>query len=91
MKPDGVLLASVHGSACWEPRLTSRAIARLRREGMLFARLGTDTGIHPEWYQVAWHSEEYVRTHWASILEILGYLPRGHADYQDIVIARKAG
>ena len=91
LKPDGILLATVHGPACWEPRFPSGAIARLRREGMLFARLGIDAGIHPDWYQVAWHTEEYVRTHWASLFEICGYLPRGHSDYQDIVVARKEG
>jgi SAM-dependent methyltransferase len=91
LKPDGVLLATMHGRASWEPRLRAKDAARLTREGILFARLGDDAGIHPDWYQVAWHTEEYVRRHWASILEIRGYLVGGHGDYQDIVIARKAG
>jgi SAM-dependent methyltransferase len=89
LKPDGILLASVHGSACWEPRLPSRAVARLKREGMLFARIGIDAGIHPDWYQVAWHTEEYVKRHWASVLEIRGYLPRRLDSLQDIVIAAR--
>ena len=58
--------------------------------GILFARLEADAGIHPDWYQVTWHTEEYVRRHWASILEIRGYLPGAHGA-QDIVIGRKAG
>ena len=91
LKPDGVLLATVHGRAAWESRLTARDAARLRRAGILFARLEADAGIHPDWYQLTWHTEEYVRRHWASILEIRGYLPGAHGAHQDIVIARKAG
>ena len=90
LTPDGILLASVHGSACWEPRLPSRAVAKLKREGMLYARHAAYAGIHPDWYQVAWHTEDYVKRHWASLLEIRGYLPRGLrglGDDQDIIVA----
>jgi SAM-dependent methyltransferase len=38
-----------------------------------------------------WHTEEYVRKHWASMLETRGHLPRGGGDYQDIVVAQKRG
>ena len=89
LKPDGILLASVHGPQCWEPRLPSWTIDKLRRKGQVFARFGADAGIHPAWYQVAWHTEQYIREHWASVFEILGYLPLRFNDYQDIVVARK--
>jgi SAM-dependent methyltransferase len=89
LKPRGILLASVHGPHLWEPRLPAWTVRKLRRQGFMFARMGADAGIHPAWYQVAWHTEEYIRKHWASLFEIRGYRPRGFNDYQDIVIAEK--
>ncbi|MGH8678145.1 MAG: class I SAM-dependent methyltransferase, partial [Burkholderiales bacterium] len=89
LQPNGILLASVHGPYCWEGRLPSWTVSELKRVGMVFARMGADTGIHPAWYQVAWHTEQYVREHWASFFEICGYIPRGFNDYQDLVVARK--
>jgi len=89
LRPGGILLASVHGPHLWEPRLPSWTIAKLKKEGIVFARTGADTGIHPAWYQVAWHTEQYIKEHWASFFEICAYLPRGLNDYQDVVVARK--
>lgn len=89
LSPGGVLLASVHGEACWAPRLPAATIVALKRQGMMFARFDTDAGIHPSWYQVAWHTEEYVRRHWSTILPVSAYLPRGLHAYQDIVVAEK--
>jgi len=71
------------------PRLPSWTIARLKRKGMIFASVGADAGIHPSWYQVAWHTEEYIRTHWASVFDIQGYRERGLNGYQDVVVAQK--
>jgi len=91
LKPCGILLASVHGPHLWETRLPSWTIAKLRERGMMYVRTNADSGIHPDWYQVAWHTEEYIRNHWAPVFDILGYLPRGFNDYQDIIVARKKG
>jgi len=91
LKPNGILLASVHGPHLWEPRLPSWTLRKLRKKGLVFARTGADTGIHPSWYQVAWHTEQYIREHWASVFEILGYRPKGLNDYQDVVIAQRRG
>jgi SAM-dependent methyltransferase len=91
LKPGGVLLASVHGPHLWEPRLPAWTIAKLKKDGIVFAKTAADAGVHPAWYQVAWHTESYIRDHWARYFEICGYLPRGLNDYQDIVVARKRG
>jgi SAM-dependent methyltransferase len=90
LTPGGILLASVHGRACWEPRLSTKAIATLKRQGMMFARFDTDIGFRPRWYQVAWHTEEYVKTHWGSRFRIAGYIPRGLQAHQDLVVAEKS-
>jgi SAM-dependent methyltransferase len=91
LKPNGILLASVHGPHLWEPRLPSWTIGKLRTNGLVFAKTGADAGIHPSWYQVAWHTEKYIREHWASIFEIRAYRPRGFNDHQDIVVAQRRG
>ena len=90
LTPDGILLASVHGEACWRPRLSAGTIATLKRKGIVFARFNTDLGVRPSWYQVAWHTEEYVRAHWGTIFRIAGYIPTGLQGYQDIVVAAKS-
>jgi len=91
LKPRGILLASVHGPYSWEPRLPPWTIANLKKKGMIFARIGADDGIHPTWYQAAWHTEKYIRQHWAEVFEILAYRERGLSDYQDIVVAQNRG
>jgi SAM-dependent methyltransferase len=89
LRPRGLLLASLHGRASWEPRLPPTALKQLEAEGLLYARFDTDAGIHPDWYQVAWHTEEYVRRHWAGVFDVLGYMPRGLHGHQDIVVAQR--
>ncbi len=91
LKPGAILLASVHGPRCWESRLPRWTLARLKKEGMVFADTGADAGIHPDWYQVAWHTEQYVRSHWAEVFDIRGYLSAGFGNYQDIVVAFRNG
>ena len=87
--PGGILLASVHGAATWESRLPARTIATLKQKGMMFARFDTDVGARPCWYQVAWHTDEYVRSHWGRTFQIAAYIPRGLQGYQDLVVAEK--
>lgn len=89
LKPGGILLASVHGPRCWEPRLPRWTAAKLKRQGMIFARTGADVGVHPGWYQVAWHTEKYIRSRWAAHFGIRAYIPEGLHGYQDVVVAEK--
>jgi SAM-dependent methyltransferase len=91
LRPGGLLLASVHGPDAWKRRVPPWTVARLRRRGMLFVRTGADAGIHPAWYQVAWHTEQYVREHWDAYLGVRRYVRRGLDDLQDIVVAQKPG
>jgi SAM-dependent methyltransferase len=88
LRPGGVLLASVHGRESWRERLPSWAKAKLEKSGFLYARTNVDAGVHPDWYQVAWHTEAYVRRHWARFFDVRGYLPRGFNNHQDIVVCR---
>jgi SAM-dependent methyltransferase len=87
LAPGGYLLASVHGSNCWAglPRPTVR---RIQERGFVFARTGGDEGIHPEWYQAAWHTRDYIDSHWSQFVEVAAYIPIG-SGAQDVVVGRR--
>ncbi|MDX2143921.1 MAG: methyltransferase domain-containing protein [Rhodospirillaceae bacterium] len=91
LKPGGLLLASVHGRDSWAGRLPAWVIRDLERTGFLFADTGADAGIHPDWYRVAWHSEAYIRRHWARFFDVAQYLAKGLNNHQDIVVCQKTG
>ena len=88
LRPGGWLLASVLGPTYWGdlPAATVRAI---REKGFLFARTEPTDWIRPEWYQTAWHTEEYVRRHWVRGFEVVRYIPRGLHSLQDLVVLQK--
>jgi SAM-dependent methyltransferase len=85
LRPGGLLLASVHGPHCWEG-LPPPTVAAIQEQGFVYAQTSS-RGIHPDWYQTAWHTEAYVRRHWGDYFQIRAYLPRGFGQAQDIVAA----
>jgi SAM-dependent methyltransferase len=87
LAPGGHLLASVHGPDCWAglPRPTVRQI---QDRGFVFARVAGDEGIHPEWYQAAWHTRDYIHSHWSQFVEITAYITKG-SGLQDVVVAKR--
>jgi SAM-dependent methyltransferase len=87
LRPGGLLLASVHGRRSWEKWPPFWGRQRLARDGFFFLRSGVDAGQHPDWYQVAWHTEAYVRQHWSQWFEVRSYLDGGLNGYQDLVVA----
>jgi SAM-dependent methyltransferase len=87
LRPGGIMLASVHGPHLWESRLPLWTRRTLTAKGFLFRVTGADSGIHPDWYQVAYHTQAYVESHWARFFKILDYVPQGVENYQDLVIA----
>lgn len=87
LRPGGFLMASVHGRLSWEQWIPLLGKAHLERDGFHFLKSGVDAGMHPDWYQVAWHTEAYVRRHWAPWFEVRSYLEGGLNGYQDIVVA----
>ena len=76
LRPGGILLATVHGPTAWGG-LPPATVERIRREGVVFARTAADHGLHPDWYQTTWHSEDYVRRHWTRAFDLAAYLPDG--------------
>jgi SAM-dependent methyltransferase len=88
LAPGGYLLASVHGPYAWEG-LPPWVVRRIRTKGFVFARTGVDEGVHPGWYQTAWHGRDYIDRHWSRFAPVVGYVPRGFGDHQDVVVVRK--
>ena len=75
-KSGGVLLLTVDSSLAGE-------------KDFVFQRSYED-GLFPAWYQNAFHSEKYVRENFGRYFEVLGYLPRGMNEHQDVVLLRKS-
>jgi len=75
-KSGGVLLLTVDSSLAGE-------------KDFVFQRSYED-GLFPAWYQNAFHSEKYVRENFGRYFDVLGYLPRGMNEHQDVVLLRKS-
>lgn len=75
-KPAGVLLLTVDSSHVGD-------------KGFVFQRSYED-GLFPAWYQNAFHSEQYVRQNFGKYFEVLGYLPKGMNEHQDVILLRKS-
>lgn len=87
LAPAGHLLASVHGPDVWAG-LPQPTVRRIRNHGFVFARVAGDEGIHPKWYQAAWHTGDYIERHWSQFVEVAAYIPQG-SGMQDLVVARR--
>jgi SAM-dependent methyltransferase len=88
-KPKGILLLTVHGRHCWE-HLPREDVVNIEREGFNFTATKTMEDIFPKWYQVAYHTKEYVLDRFTRYFDVLDYIPRGLNDHQDMVVLQKA-
>jgi len=88
LKPDGMLLASVHGQHCLE-RYPLWVRRKVHKTGFLYARMDAEADWFPSWYQVAWHSRDYIQQEWSRILNVRAYLNQGLNNYHDLVVAQK--
>ncbi|MFQ5732454.1 MAG: class I SAM-dependent methyltransferase, partial [Planctomycetaceae bacterium] len=88
LKPGGVLLASVHGRECVR-HYPSWVRRRIAEKGFVYARTDAESKWFPSWYQVAWHSREYIDREWSRLFSIRDYLPQAINGYQDLVVAQK--
>lgn len=87
-KPGAAVIASLHGDRCVQHMVPDKA-EQVREEGILFDVSDGFKGMYPEWYQMTYHTEEYVREQFAEFFTVVGYLPRA-IDYQDLVVLQKA-
>jgi SAM-dependent methyltransferase len=87
LAPGGYLLASVHGPNCWSG-LPKPTVRQIQERGFVFARTAGDEGIHPDWYQAAWHTRDYINRHWSKFVEIAAYIPVG-SGAQDVIVGQR--
>jgi SAM-dependent methyltransferase len=92
VRPGGLLVLSVHGAAVYQDELHGTMLDRLRRDGFLF-KVGTTGRFKldglPDFYQIAFHTRDYIERVWSQAFAIVAYVPRGIAGRQDAVVLMK--
>jgi SAM-dependent methyltransferase len=88
LRPGGILLLSLHGAGA-QGGLDSPDVETLRTCGFLFKQSSKLQGIHPDWYQTSFHTEEYVARNFSGAFQVLAYNRLG-LGYQDMVILQRA-
>lgn len=88
VKPGGLVLLSVHGSSSWKT-LPSEYVAKIRTNGFLYISENIWKGIFPDWYQTAFHSEEYIRAQFPRFFTVKEYIPQGISSFHDLVVLKK--
>jgi 2-polyprenyl-3-methyl-5-hydroxy-6-metoxy-1,4-benzoquinol methylase len=87
LKPKGILLISVLGrSAC---KIMPKDIRyRLESQGFVFVKLDIMKGILPNWYQLSFHTEEYIRRNFGTCFKLLSFMEDENGN-QDIALFEK--
>jgi SAM-dependent methyltransferase len=89
VSPQGYALVTLRGSF-YEGDLPPRDLERIRRNGFVFSQMSRHMqGLFPAWYQLATHTEEYVRTRYPEYFEVVRYLPQAMDACQDIAVLRR--
>lgn len=91
LRPGGVALLTVHGSNDHDT-LPPKSRAALAERGFLYTSGGTGRlkldGL-PDFYQTAFHTQEYIEREWSKLFRIVAYVPRSINAHQDAVLLRK--
>lgn len=85
----GIVLLTVHGQHVWKD-LPREDTDDIKRDGFKFLASNAMKGIFPNWYQNAYHTEEYVFDRYSEHFDVLDYVPRGMGNRQDTVVLRKS-
>lgn len=90
LKPGGILLASVHGSFCWN-KFPEEETEVLNKRGFLHKSLKDPyfKSVYPEWYQATYHSEAYIQKQYSKYFKILEYIPQGIENETDLIVMQK--
>jgi predicted SAM-dependent methyltransferase len=86
--PGGTLLVTVHGKNVWSKMQRQRR-EKIEQQGHLFEMSAKLSGIVPDWYHTAYHSENYAREMISVQFRLLEYIPSG-LGYQDVIIAERS-
>jgi SAM-dependent methyltransferase len=86
--PGGVCLISLHGPGSWN-EIPARDEATLASNGFVFVRTEVNRGLFPDWYQTAFHTRSYVEAQFSRYFDVIGFVPRGMANHQDVVVLQR--
>jgi SAM-dependent methyltransferase len=86
--PNGYVLVTLRGSY-YLSDLTPEDLHELRKRGFVLSKMPTNVQkLFPDWYQLATHSEEYVRRRFGEFFDIVRHLPSAMDGCQDVVVLR---
>ena len=88
LKPNGILIVTLHGDKVTK-YLPYDVRSKLEADGFLYLRTANIDHILPDWYQNAYHTENYVRSKYENYFKVLDYIPGIMRNNQDAVILRK--
>lgn len=86
-KVGGHLVLTTHGQDLFPLALEMQQ--PLAEHGFYYYKSGITDGL-PEYYQTAWHTEEYVQEQWGRFFEIQKHIKHGINDHQDLILCRRA-
>jgi SAM-dependent methyltransferase len=89
--PHGDVLVTLRGSY-YLSDMSPSDLSELRTNGFVFSRMPSNVQkLFPDWYQLATHTEDYVRRRYSAFFDVLQHLPSAMDACQDVVILRKRG
>lgn len=84
----GYLILTTHGDELVKGA-SRKARKQFQEKGFCYS-VGSRTQGLPDYYQTAFHSEDYIRHQWSRFFEILKIVDQGIAHHQDLVLCRRA-
>jgi hypothetical protein len=70
--------------------MLSEDVGEIKRKGFLLMNGPKSMqGIFPDWYQTAFHTQEYVLSNYSRYFDVLGYIPSGMDNCQDVIVLQK--
>jgi len=90
LTPGGVFLATVHGRDKARRALAPLDYVRFSRTGFFFHQPTDRTTLEgmPDFYQVSFHSREYIERTWTRFFDVLFYVSHGPFYEQEMVVLR---
>ena len=61
----------------------------LADRGFVYIRDEATSGLFPDWYQAAFHLRSYVEANFSRYFDIIGFVARGLAEHQDVVVLQR--
>jgi SAM-dependent methyltransferase len=86
-RPGGYLLLTTHNQSYFQ-NLPEGLRQKAQDRGFFYQRCKDTEGL-PDFYQVAYHTPEYIRSRWSEYFDILDIHERAIDGHQDIVACRK--